>query len=59
MAPMVHPSDLTSATWQKGVTDDQILVTIKNGRNKMPRFDLPDAVLRGLVARIRALRGRP
>jgi hypothetical protein len=36
------------------VTDDDIRTVVKNGRNSMPKFDLPPAVLDGLVKRIRA-----
>ena len=56
--PMVKARDLTAEQWQAAVTDDQIVSAIKNGKNKMPKFDLPDAVVKGLVARIRATRGR-
>jgi len=55
MGPMVRAPDLTRADWQKGVTDAELAATIKNGRNRMPKFDLPEAVLQGLVKRIRAL----
>lgn len=54
--PMVRPPDLTNAAWQDSVTDEQIATTIRKGKNKMPSFDLPDAVVQGLVARIRARR---
>ncbi|HXX69430.1 MAG TPA: cytochrome c [Polyangiaceae bacterium] len=57
MAPMLHPPDLTSSEWQARVTDAEMLATIKSGKNRMPRFDLPEPVLRGLVARVRSLRG--
>jgi cytochrome c oxidase cbb3-type subunit 3 len=50
---MVRAPDLTRADWQARVTDEEILQTIRNGRNNMPRFDLPPAVLEGLVKRIR------
>jgi cytochrome c oxidase cbb3-type subunit 3 len=56
MGAMLHATDLTRADWQKSVTDADLTATIKNGKNRMPKFDLPDAVLAGLVARIRALR---
>jgi mono/diheme cytochrome c family protein len=55
MGPMVRAPDLTRADWQKGVTDAELAATIKNGKNRMPKFDLPEAVLQGLVKRIRAL----
>jgi mono/diheme cytochrome c family protein len=56
--PMVRAPDLTSAQWQSKVTDEQIGQVIQSGKNKMPRFDLPANVLTGLVARIRAARGK-
>ena len=57
MGPMVRAPDLTLEDWQSKVTDGEIATAIKNGRGKMPRFDVPDAVVVGLVARIRAARG--
>lgn len=56
--PMMKASDLTREDWQAKVTDDEIAATVKNGKGRMPKFDLPDPVIRGLVARIRATRGR-
>jgi cytochrome c oxidase cbb3-type subunit 3 len=56
--PMVKAPDLTRADWQDRVTDEQIAETIKNGRNSMPKFDLPPNVLQGLVARIRASKAK-
>ncbi len=57
--PMVGAQDLTRDEWLATVKDEQIIEIIKNGKNKMPQFpDLPDAVLQGLVKRIRA-KGRP
>ncbi len=58
MGPMVQAPDLSRDDWQAKVTDAEMVATIRNGRNRMPKFDLPDAVLRGLVARIRSLRRR-
>jgi cytochrome c oxidase cbb3-type subunit 3 len=55
--PMVQAPDLTRPDWQAKVKDAEIAATIKNGRNKMPKFDLPDRVVAGLVARIRASAG--
>jgi Cytochrome C oxidase, cbb3-type, subunit III len=52
--PMVRAPDLTAADWQAKVSDQQIAATILNGKNKMPRFDLPADVVTGLVTRIRA-----
>jgi Cytochrome C oxidase, cbb3-type, subunit III len=56
--PMVKATDLTNGDWQDKVQDGDIAATIKTGKNKMPKFDLPDSVVQGLVARIRASRGR-
>jgi mono/diheme cytochrome c family protein len=57
--PMVHARDLTLAEWQSSVTDEQIATVIMDGKGKMPSFaSLPPKVIMGLVARIRASRGR-
>ena len=56
--PMVHAADLTRADWQDHITDAQMKETIRKGRNRMPPFDLPPAVIDGLVLRIRAARQR-
>ncbi len=58
MGPMVQAPDLTRAEWQSKVTDVEMAATIRSGRNRMPSFNLPDPVVGGLVARIRALGGR-
>jgi mono/diheme cytochrome c family protein len=57
MGPMVRAPDLTQDEWQAKVGDQDIASVILTGRNKMPKFDLPEPVVRGLVARIRSLRG--
>jgi len=57
--PMVHAADLTLASWQAGVTDDEMANVITNGNGKMPKFpDLPPKIVLGLVGRIRSLKGR-
>jgi mono/diheme cytochrome c family protein len=56
--PMMRAPDLTRAEWQNKVKDEEIAQVIRAGRNKMPKFDLPPAVLEGLVRRIRANRAR-
>jgi hypothetical protein len=58
IGPMVQAPDLTRADWQAKVTDAEMAAIIKTGRNKMPSFNLPDPVVSGLVARVRALQGR-
>jgi mono/diheme cytochrome c family protein len=56
--PMMHAPNLTLAEWQAKVTDQEIASVIRNGKNRMPQFDFPDDVVSGLVARIRASKGR-
>jgi mono/diheme cytochrome c family protein len=58
MGPMLHAPDLTDATLQSKATDAELAAIIKGGKDKMPKFDLPDPVVAGLVARIRLLKGR-
>ena len=57
-AAMFKPADLSKEEWQGKVQDDEIAKTIKEGKGRMPKFDLPDDVVRGLVARIRTFRGK-
>jgi cytochrome c oxidase cbb3-type subunit 3 len=57
MGAMMQAPDLTRAAWQTKASDADIAAVIQSGRNKMPKFDLPEPVVRGLVARIRSLRG--
>jgi mono/diheme cytochrome c family protein len=57
MGPMVQAPDLTRPEWQSKVSDADIATVIKGGKNKMPKFDLPEPVVLGLVARIRQLKG--
>jgi len=59
MGALLRAPDLTRAEWQSAVTDGDLAAMIRNGKNRMPKFDLPDPVVQGLVARIRSLRGSP
>jgi cytochrome c oxidase cbb3-type subunit 3 len=52
---LVHASDLSRPDWQASVTDDAIASTIRQGRGRMPAFNLPDATVARLVALIRML----
>ena len=56
--PMVQAPDLTKEDLQARFTDDDLVGILKNGRNRMPKFDLPDPLARSLVAKVRSLRGR-
>jgi cytochrome c oxidase cbb3-type subunit 3 len=57
-SPMMHPKNLTLPEWQAQVSDQEIAEVIRNGKNRMPKFDFPPEVVAGLVARIRAAKGR-
>jgi mono/diheme cytochrome c family protein len=52
---LVHASDLSRPDWQASVTDEAIAATIKQGRGRMPSFNLPDATIARLVSLIRML----
>ena len=56
--PMVKAADLTDPAWQAKVTDEQLARSIREGKGKMPRFDLPEPVVKGLIARIRTVSGQ-
>ncbi len=50
-----RPPSLASADWQKAITDAQIAKMITTGKGKMPKFDLPEVVVKALVIHIRTL----
>jgi len=56
--PAVKATDLTKAEFQANRTDAELAASITAGKGRMPRFDLPPATVAGLVARIRASKGR-
>ena len=53
-APMLHPPDFSSKEWQSQHTDVELAASIVNGKNKMPKFGLPERVVTALVARVRS-----
>jgi len=55
---MFKAADLGREDWQSKVTDQEIAATIANGKGRMPKFELPDEVVKGLVARVRSFRGQ-
>lgn len=55
--PMVQAPDLTRVDWQTSVSDQQIAQMIREGKGRMPGFNLPPAIVDGLVQRVRQLRG--
>jgi mono/diheme cytochrome c family protein len=58
-SPMVKARDLTKADWQASVTDESIAKVIREGRQKMPAFNLPDSIVQGLVGHVRGMIEKP
>jgi cytochrome c oxidase cbb3-type subunit 3 len=56
--PMFKAADLSNEDWQKRAKDEDIAAAITNGKGRMPKFELPDDVVKGLVARVRSFRGQ-
>lgn len=52
--PMMRPPDFSSKEWQAQRSDAELAASIANGKNKMPKFGLPERVISALVARVRA-----
>jgi cytochrome c oxidase cbb3-type subunit 3 len=56
--PMFKAADLSSEDWQSKATDQEIAAAIANGKGRMPKFDLPEDIVKGLVVRVRSFRGK-
>lgn len=56
-ARMYAPPDLSDTKRQGEISDEDIAQVIKNGRGKMPAFDLPDSTIEGLVKLVRLIGG--
>ncbi len=56
--PMFKATDLSRDEWQDKAKDEDIARAITAGKGRMPKFELPDDVVRGLVTKVRSLRGR-
>jgi mono/diheme cytochrome c family protein len=56
--PMFKAADLSREDWQSKVKDEDIAAAIVNGKGRMPKFELPEEVVRGLVTRVRSFRGQ-
>ncbi len=50
---MAGAPDLTRADFLSARTDAQLAESIRQGKNRMPAFDLPPSIIDGLVRRIR------
>lgn len=55
---MFKAADLTKDEWQNKMKDEEIAAVITNGKGRMPKFDLPPDVVKGLVARVRSFRSQ-
>lgn len=55
---MFKAADLGREEWQSKVADAEIAATITTGKGRMPKFELPEEVVKGLVVRVRSFRGR-
>lgn len=55
---MVKAQDLSREEWQSKISDAEIAASITKGKGKMPKFDLSDEVVKGLVVRVRSFRGK-
>jgi cytochrome c oxidase cbb3-type subunit 3 len=53
--PMVKATNLTDATWQASVSDEQIARAIKEGKGAMPASNLPDGTIQKLVKLVRMM----
>ena len=54
--PMFKAADLSNPEWQGKVKDEDIAASITNGKGRMPKFELPPDVVKGLVARVRSFK---
>jgi len=52
---LVHAADLSRPDWQAAVTDEAIAATIREGRGRMPSFNLPEVTVTRLVTLVRML----
>ena len=55
---MVKARDLTNPEFQASVSDEQLAKVIREGKDKMPAFNLPDSIVQGLVQHVRGFAKR-
>lgn len=57
---MTHARDFTDSKWQDGVTDDQLVKSITDGKDKMPAFGkkLSADQIKSLVSYVREFKGK-
>ena len=52
--PMMRPPDFSDKAWHAAHPDAELADAIRNGKNKMPQFGLPDRTIEALVHRVRS-----
>lgn len=57
--PMTGARNLRNPSWQSSTTDESIARAIREGRGRMPGFDLPDSTVLSLVRLVRLLGPEP
>jgi cytochrome c oxidase cbb3-type subunit 3 len=57
--PATRARDLTQASWQQGVSDEQIAQSILRGRGAMPPFSVDENTLPALIRLIRQMGREP
>lgn len=53
MGRALRVADLSSPSWQRNVTDEDIAKVIKDGRGKMPAFNMPPERIDAMVKKVR------
>jgi hypothetical protein len=53
--PMTHATDLGNPDFQRTITDEQMLKSIRDGKGLMPAFPLPEPTLKSLVQLVRLI----
>jgi len=56
---LVKARDLSIVEWQASVTDEQLAKVIREGKDKMPAFNLPESTIADLVRHVRGLVRKP
>lgn len=53
---LLHATNLANEAWQNDVSDDRITQAIKEGKGRMPKFDLPEKALVAVIKTVRSFR---
>jgi mono/diheme cytochrome c family protein len=56
---MVKARDLTNPEFQATLSDEQMKKVIREGKDKMPAFNLPDSIIDGLIEHVRNFAKKP